>query len=189
MKEQLSTSSSSLDKLNQRILEYKTESSSSLMTCNQLRQDRDDITEKYNILLQKGNDDSNKLASLNDLNKDYNDLKRDKENMENDLKKVMKDKEADMIRMKRESDEEILHLKDCVRRECEERTHMLIELSELRDQLAMMGNSNLPPPKKVSTHMVHYYYLCYYYYHYHNRILLKEKTLMVVQTVRHFLKP
>lgn len=38
--------------------------------------------------------------------------------------------------------EEIDHLKDCVRRECEERTEMLIEISELKDQLNKYSNSN-----------------------------------------------
>lgn len=55
------------------------------------------------------------------------------------MKKLMKDKESEIARMKHESDDEILHLKDCIRRECEERTNMLIEMSELRDQLMMMG--------------------------------------------------
>lgn len=115
------------------MLDYKNEISSSTTTCKQLRQDRDDITEKYNsILIQKSNED----ASIATLNIENNELKREKDNIEVNMKKMRQERDDEILHLK----EEILNLKDCVRRECEERTAMIIEMSELRDEVANLNH-------------------------------------------------
>lgn len=133
IKEQLSSAAATVGKLNNKMLDYKNEISSSTTTCEQLRQDRDDISEKYNnILIQKGNED----ASIATLNIEKNELKREKDNIEMNMKKMRQERDDEILHLK----EEILNLKDCVRRECEERTAMIIEMSELRDEVANLNH-------------------------------------------------
>lgn len=133
IKEQLSSAAATVEKLNNKMLDYKNEISSSTTTCEQLRQDRDDITEKYNnILIQKGNED----ASIATLNIENNELKREKDNIEMNMKKMRQERDDEILHLK----EEILNLKDCVRKECEERTAMIIEMSELRDEVANLNH-------------------------------------------------
>jgi hypothetical protein len=116
---------------------------------NELRNDRDEINNKLNILNDKSKsyDTDYKLVikERDSIMSQLNSIKNDKEKMTNQLNDMIlqQDNNQDSEKLNLlliDKNNEISNLKDCVSRECMERTEMKIEMSEMKDKLLKLSN-------------------------------------------------
>lgn len=124
---------------------------------DELRNIRDELNDKLKLLNDKSktSDSDYKLVikERDSIMSQLNSIKNDKEIISKQLKDMKlqqdnnKDNCNDMEKLNLlliDKDKEISNLKDCVSRECLERTEMKIEMSEMKDKLLKLSNySNL----------------------------------------------
>jgi chromosome segregation ATPase len=128
--------------LKERMESMEKELKSSASDILSLRADRDEALERTKTLTA---DLSSLRLKNDDQEREIEILKQKLHDAENvtkvdeDLLRAIDEKEAKL----QECKSEIAGLKDTIRRECEERTEMMIEMSELRDQIRRLSSLNL----------------------------------------------
>lgn len=120
------------------ILNAKQKEMGELQTqCDNLRQDRDGMEDRYN----------RSVAECGELKEMIREIKAQqsldsKKQVDSRVTELQSALNIANQKLAENSDETIEQLKETIRRECEERTSMLIEIEELRDQLRNNGNNN-----------------------------------------------